>query len=58
MAEFNQVHYQAGYAEAASWIDTYGVEVVRKMTPMPGTLDWTLGWQTCIGVTLERELSG
>lgn len=64
MSEFDQAAYSAGYGECASLIDTYGVEWVRRYALQVGGrvggehADWTLGFQTCLGVTLERELQG
>lgn len=59
MDEFDAVEYRAGYAAALSFIDTYGVEYVRTMGyEQFRSEDYVLGFQTCIGVTFERQLQG
>lgn len=59
MDAFDAAAYREGYAWAESLIDTYGPEHTRLMKPAPWRSgDWVLGFNTCIGVTLERQLQG
>lgn len=61
--EFDAETYRKGYAAAESLIDTYGVACTRIWYPDGGassgrSADYCLGFLTCIGVTLERQLQG